>query len=1166
MPVPAASRVSHHPETLGLECQHQKSTRINSRSTPTNIDPKQPQLPRSKSNPNRANTFKPRPDLPLDPRELCRRLDLVKIEGDVVKGRRKSLGGQLTPGSPSQPASFAIETLLAKSLEHHRSFDVDQVLQRRSGAAPSPAPGRLARPSSPQPSPPQKELSKRLETHSRADKDKSKRSTATSTAIAVTCMPPIPKTSAKNASSADPNPSSNPLRSPPSGYSKKIRPQLKTLANPSKNSSTNTPLTSPLPYTATSFTSTNIFDPAKVHPLSHQALTMYSNPLAPLPPRDRSAQQLTPGQLAQIRRRTLQTTDRLAARNQFSNSTKWTPKSRVPQNFMPNTYSYAPHLHPDTDFIDLSLHGPGSTVVPLARSASEGQKRKHRPRSTAFEQFSTARPSIVTGANVSPIPRSAQPYIDSSQLDEEISSEDRPSTGGNRPTVNFSLRRRLSREGATGNAAAQRASTGGQRSSRVLNGEGVGNRNSRALGGEFFAQRRSARYSKDGVTLTPGMTNVQRVEKQDSMEAKRRRPRREGEGGGGGGIEMGSSPVLPALSPFPPLTMPSQTNLDLAGVGRHGSIGQMAATPAGKQLSNDHLNGPMPGQPNNGHINAQQQQLNRPPSAGQLSGHSSRRTSGAGPGLTHAHTVSLRRSGEATHPTSPVHRRKSSGSAQIRLSNAHIVSQVDRQKSGGKLSIFPTPSPSPSPMLASASGTGAGAGGVGIGAGATGPTSADRASKRASRIAAQHAPIPLMLQGAGQSQSGTESETGTPTGMKRHSQGQMYPSVGVPPRQRLQGAGQSQSGTESETGTPTKMKRHSQGQMYPSVGVPPRQRPRRSSAASPLPVIPSHTELDPREWSRSPQQQQQQQRGRQPRHSLPARTSVPVPASPPRSKSRTSLHSFHSTKSIKSAKSTKSTKSTFSLGSTKSQRNTLQKRRKSDPRHVTQEQLDALAALTAPVPPPDGAMTEASLKFLEEQRRRLAEKKRRESLVSSRRGGGGGGGRDSSAEGSVRGGVGAGSVAGSGTSPGPGSGPGNNRTSGLARRPESVMSGTSVSVSVTEPFPVFKGKGKEKADDFSAPPSASVSVSEKQFGAGWERESIVLAKGENLTGLTPESVRLLREREKLVRWKAGREKAEFERKERERERVAAANEKWDAGEKEEKKKKKTGCLGGLWPF
>lgn len=1064
--------------------------------------------PHSKSNPNLANTFKPRPDLPFDPRELCRRLDLVKIEGDVVKGRRKSLGGQLTPGSPSRPASFAIETL-AKSLEHHHSFDVDQVLQRRSGG-PSPAPGRPARPSAPQPIPPQKELAKRLETHSRADKYKGKGSTTTSTAtstatssdadgipdasnasvIAVTCMPPIPKTSAKNASSADPNPPSNPLRSPPSGCSKKIRPQLKTLANPSKHSFTNTtPLTSPLPYTpvtAISFTSSsttttsNISDSAKVHPLSHQVLTMYSNPLTPLSPGDRSAQQLTPRQLAQIRRRTLQTTDRLAARNQFSNSAKWTPQSRVSQNFMPNTYSYAPHPHPDTDFIDLSLHGPGSTVVPLAHSASEGQKRKPRPRSTAFEQFSTARPSILaTGANVSHIPHSAQPYIDWSQLDEEISSEDRASTGGNRPTVNFSLRRRLSREGAAGNAAAQHASMGRQRSSRVLNGEGVGHRNSRALGSEFFAQRHSARYSKDGVTLTPGMTNVQRVGKRDSMEAKRRRARREGEGGGG--IEMGSSPVLPALSPFPPLTIPGQINLNLAGVGRRGSIGQMTATPAGKQLSNDRLNGPTPRRPSNGHINAQQQQLNRRPSPDQLSGHSSRRTSGSGQGLTNAHTVSRRRSGGAAHPASPVHRRKSSGSAQIRHSNAHIASQVDRHKSGGKLSIFPAPSPSLVPTPGSASGAGAGASGVGIGAGAMGPTPDDRASKRASRIAAQHAPIPLMLQGAGQSQSGTESRSGTPTGMKRHSQGQTYPSVGVPPRGRS----------------------------------------RRSSAASPLPVIPSHTELDQREGSQpqQQQQQQQQQRGRQSRHSLPAHTSVSVPASPPRSKSRASLYSLRSTKSTKSVKSTKSTKSTFSLKSTKSQRNTLQKRRKSDPRHVTQEQLDALAALTAPVPPPDGSMTEASLRFLEEQRRRLVEKKRRESLVSSRRGGG----RDSSVEGSVRGGVGAGSVAGSGT------GPGNNRASGLARRPESAMSGTSVSVSVTEPFPVFKGKGKEKAGDFSAPPSTSVSVSEKQFGAGWERESMMLAEGESLTGLTPESVRLLREREKLVRWKAEHEKAPCQR-------------------------------------
>src|SRR6266567_3375676 len=124
MPVPAASRVSLSSRALGVGMSTPKLQilQINSNAlfsplTTANIDPKQP---RSKSNPNLANIFKPRPDLPFDPRELCRRLDLVKIEGDVVKARRNSIGGQLTPGSPSRPASFTIETCLAKSLEHHR--------------------------------------------------------------------------------------------------------------------------------------------------------------------------------------------------------------------------------------------------------------------------------------------------------------------------------------------------------------------------------------------------------------------------------------------------------------------------------------------------------------------------------------------------------------------------------------------------------------------------------------------------------------------------------------------------------------------------------------------------------------------------------------------------------------------------------------------------------------------------------------------------------------------------------------------------------------------------------------------------------------------------------------------------------------------------------------
>ncbi|KAF2017058.1 hypothetical protein BU24DRAFT_142693 [Aaosphaeria arxii CBS 175.79] len=74
----------------------------------------------------------------------------------------------------------------------------------------------------------------------------------------------------------------------------------------------------------------------------------------------------------------------------------------------------------------------------------------------------------------------------------------------------------------------------------------------------------------------------------------------------------------------------------------------------------------------------------------------------------------------------------------------------------------------------------------------------------------------------------------------------------------------------------------------------------------------------------------------------------------------------------------------------------------------------------------------------------------------------------------------------------------------------------------------------------------------------------------NEQAMTPESVRLLREREKLLRWKAEREKKEFERREREkiRERVRRANalelEKTIELEKQQKKeKRKRGCLGFL---
>lgn len=73
----------------------------------------------------------------------------------------------------------------------------------------------------------------------------------------------------------------------------------------------------------------------------------------------------------------------------------------------------------------------------------------------------------------------------------------------------------------------------------------------------------------------------------------------------------------------------------------------------------------------------------------------------------------------------------------------------------------------------------------------------------------------------------------------------------------------------------------------------------------------------------------------------------------------------------------------------------------------------------------------------------------------------------------------------------------------------------------------------------------------------------------SIQGMTPESIRLLREKEKLVRWKAEREKVMFERKKREE---AAKSKRRDVGRDAEKemkgegegKGKQRGCLGGLF--
>lgn len=116
------------------------------------------------------------------------------------------------------------------------------------------------------------------------------------------------------------------------------------------------------------------------------------------------------------------------------------------------------------------------------------------------------------------------------------------------------------------------------------------------------------------------------------------------------------------------------------------------------------------------------------------------------------------------------------------------------------------------------------------------------------------------------------------------------------------------------------------------------------------------------------------------------------------------------------------------------------------------------------------------------------------------------------------------------------------------RRRESVASERAARISVSRSKSLERERNRNRT-------TASGNGMDK---AGAEDQKLGL--GESIEGLTPESVRLLREREKLVRWKAEREKGEFEKREREREEVVRrANEK--EGLKKKKDGKRRGCLG-----
>lgn len=169
---------------------------------------------------------------------------------------------------------------------------------------------------------------------------------------------------------------------------------------------------------------------------------------------------------------------------------------------------------------------------------------------------------------------------------------------------------------------------------------------------------------------------------------------------------------------------------------------------------------------------------------------------------------------------------------------------------------------------------------------------------------------------------------------------------------------------------------------------------------------------------------------------------------------------------------------------------------------ITKEHLDALAALTAPSPTPDGRTTPESAAFLQSHQRKLDEKVRRASVASE-------------------------------------------RATRISQSQENRRSRSGSRVS-------------QHSRGTDASKSYRISINEVMKGGNGVNSG-------RLEGLTPESVRLLREREKLLRWKAEREKVEFEKREREkiRERVKRANEMEEARSKDLAKaqKKRRGCCG-----
>ncbi|KAF2258753.1 hypothetical protein CC78DRAFT_548897 [Lojkania enalia] len=210
--------------------------------------------------------------------------------------------------------------------------------------------------------------------------------------------------------------------------------------------------------------------------------------------------------------------------------------------------------------------------------------------------------------------------------------------------------------------------------------------------------------------------------------------------------------------------------------------------------------------------------------------------------------------------------------------------------------------------------------------------------------------------------------------------------------------------------------------------------------------------------------------------------------------------SVHSIASIVSSKSNVSRQSRQSHQSSRTSRSEPTRKSRGPHKTMSQEQMDALAALTARAPTPNGRMTPKSLALLQSQQQLLDDRIRRESVASER----------ALRISMIR----------------------EQRKLGAALQTKAGLSQQSLDIKGDHTRPISSGGD----------------------GNSNERE----------VSLTPESIRLLREKEKLVRWKAERRKLEFERRERAkiRERVRRANEIEEAKSKSmDKTKAKRGCCG-----